>query len=256
MGRAPAAGMRRCSSCRKEQPQAEFGINGGKTCSSCLEHKRAKRKKPFTTTEEESVDKNQQQRLQAAAVVESDKVDLLLATCHDQADGIQEDVGIEFLDWFQLEEIAKQLVPDGEHSAAGSGDMTSSASGSGWGTPCSYHLKCTTNEEHVVIVLYMGEVPRITLQLMGRWHWFVLSFLLNSYWIFVVPNIDTLREMHWSSMARIIISFLCWLVTWCITGFVIGRNVTYAFIEREERHQDSHACVSKQDLEGGALMFY
>jgi len=256
MQRPPAVGMAKCSSCRKEQPEGNF-MKGRKTCSKCLEHKRAKRKKPSTETEAEQA---------------KDDVDL---------------VGIELYGWLQtVDEDDRndrndvrqviRLLADVDDVTQGSGADTvpagSSGSGSGSGSTCQHpvSVSCTTtDDDHLAVIIHIGLVydeaaiphsqasRRITVELSSRWRWFVFPFLLISYWVFIVPYVPTLKEMHWSTLPRIIISAVCWLLSWCVAGFIIGSHVTYACY----RHGDAPAAGSKVgslDSEGEprAPLFY
>jgi hypothetical protein len=279
-------------------------MKGRKTCSKCLEHKRAKRKKPSTETEAEQAEDDAGLARQSTnpvlplpgntfsghpdehfkcSITSGDGLD---DAFHDQVD-LVDLVGIELYGWLQtvneddrndrndVHQVIR-LLADVDDVTQGSGADTvpagSSGSGSGCGSTCQYpvSVSCTTtDDDHLAVIIHIGLVydeaaiphsqasRRITVELSSRWRWFVFSFLLISYWVFIVPYVPTLKEMHWSTLQRIIISAVCWLLSWCVAGFIIGSHVTYACY----RHGDAPAAGSKVgslDSEGEprAPLFY
>jgi len=272
----PAPGQARCSSCRKEKPQENFA-QGHKTCSKCLAQKRAKRGIHLSKTEPQR-EKIEEQ----AALLHENGVDLEAGMMHtidkeasastiDRPDHSKpccgttesfydlaiDDVATELMEW--LQQTVEEDTNEGASREGGSaGGMTSSGSksGSGWSSACACHLSCSSrgdDDQVMVLTLYDGEVPRMSIEFMAaRWPWFLFALILNSYWVFLVPNVAILREAHWSNLIRIIISALCWLASWCIAGFIIGRNVTYACIERREGKSGGGGAQTNP----GGLLFY
>ena len=174
MRRTPAPGMAQCSTRHKQQPDANFGQS--KTCNTCLERRKAKRKKLCSKqTECKGVSEGQAEKL----VLQPSLWELqpLSGTC---TAGDLWAVDEDLLEWVQtmegMTEVDKLAHADGTVNLAGS---NSADRGTGCGSGC--RLSCDVTDKHLVLTLHTGRAPRITLRLVARCPWLVFALLLNSY---------------------------------------------------------------------------